>query len=78
MAVQAQHLFAPAFLPHDVGHALRALEGAAAVGGSALLDELHASQRAALARLELYRGMLSDKPGSWARVSVIGAGRTSP
>uniref|UniRef100_A0A804RME6 BOI-related E3 ubiquitin-protein ligase 3 n=1 Tax=Zea mays TaxID=4577 RepID=A0A804RME6_MAIZE len=40
MAVQAQHLFAPAFLPHDVGHALRALEGAAAVGGSALLDEL--------------------------------------
>lgn len=41
MAVQAQHLLNPAFLPHDMGHAFRALEGATVGGGgSAFLDEL--------------------------------------
>ncbi|CAL5067528.1 unnamed protein product [Urochloa decumbens] len=45
MAVQAQHhLLSHAFLPHhDLGHAFRALEGAAAVGagpGGVFLDEL--------------------------------------
>lgn len=43
MAVQAQHLLNPAFLPHDIGHAFRALEGAAVGGagiGSVFLDEL--------------------------------------
>lgn len=42
MAVQAQHLLNPAFLPHDMGHAFRALEGATVGGGggSAFLEEL--------------------------------------
>ncbi|XP_066348529.1 probable BOI-related E3 ubiquitin-protein ligase 2 [Miscanthus floridulus] len=43
MAVQAPHLLNPAFLPHhDIGHAFRALEGAAVGGGGAsvFLDEL--------------------------------------
>ncbi|KAJ1270815.1 hypothetical protein BS78_06G080000 [Paspalum vaginatum] len=40
MAVQAPHLLSHAFLPHDLSHAFRALEGAAGGGGSAFLDEL--------------------------------------
>jgi hypothetical protein len=39
MAVQAQHVINPAFQPHDMGHAFRALEGATIGGGSAFLDE---------------------------------------